>query len=176
MSLEKLKRYRLQTIKLVTPHLRIFWRRIIATSKVVQLFSTMYLWSAFTNSSFISYNYSLKHKFWLTFYKWKCVAGKWPASILSLLQFTGCSFGICIKKYCQFTEIGPTSNWPMCLPKYQENVIQGSNMKWKKHKREDKISYRIPGHLFSEWLLVMIAGCKAFSHSPSLFILIMENM
>lgn len=72
MSLEKLKRYRLQTIRLVTLHLRMFWRRIIATSKVVQLFSSMYLWSVFTNSSFISYNYSLKHKFWLVFYKWKC--------------------------------------------------------------------------------------------------------
>lgn len=57
---------------MVTLHLRMFWRRIIATSKVVQLFSTMYLWSALTNSSFISYNYSLEHKFWLAFYKWKC--------------------------------------------------------------------------------------------------------
>lgn len=47
----------------------------------------------------------------------------------NFLQFKGCLFGIYIKKYCQFTELGPTSNWPMDLPKYRENVIQGLNMK-----------------------------------------------
>lgn len=89
-----------------------------------------------------------------------------------LLQLRGSLFGVCIKKYCHFTEIGPISNWPMCLPKYQESIVQGPNRNWKSTKEKTKSPTEIHGHIFSEWLVVIITVWKASLQSSSHFILI----
>lgn len=165
-SLQKLKRCRLDTVRLVILQPRMFWEIIIATSKVVQLFSAIYLWSAFTNSSFVSCNYSSKYKFWLIFYRWKMwvsVAGKWQASILSLLAIQRLFVLVFISR-----NIAIYRNWSNFKLDNESAQVpikcdSGTKHEVKNHTREDKISYIVHDHLFIEWLLVITALCQAFS-------------
>lgn len=144
VSLETLRRCRVEIIGSVKLHRGMFWGVIIVPSKKVQwsvlcicqvlsYIAHLYLLGALWSINFHSYFKDEKckavqeengqHQFWI------------------FLQFKDFWFGICIENCCQFTEIGPTSNWPMGLPKNQENVIQEPKHGVKEHTRENKISY-----------------------------------